>query len=286
MVDGSGDGTDEMLESLRVPYRLFVLRQDQRGAAAARNAGLDAAHGRTIIFIDDDVIPTPELVRAHASIHDRDDNAVVIGRFLPCPEAKRTGWVRWEDAIAARGYRRIQRGEATVDGSLFYSGNVSAPRQSLLDVGGFDTSLASQEDVELGHRLQAAGLTFYFEPRAAGFHCGQCPDFASWCRRHYRFGAYRFVIARRAGPANVSSIDESFARRNVLTLLLLRLTSGRPVAMDVSAAALRAAAMAVDFAHLWPVSRFVYSALANLHYWRGIQDRMVEDGYGDGYAVE
>lgn len=272
VVDGSSDGTGSMLASLRQPYSLRVIEQDQQGPSAARNAGIAAALGQTIIFLDDDVVPVPRLVEAHASFHARDERAVVIGRLLASAEGRRTGWGAWEDAITERGYQQIQRGQVQVDGNFFYSGNVSASRQSLREVGGFDTTLAYQEDVELGHRLYARGDHFYFAPDAAGLHLGQCTDFDSWCRRHYRFGVYRLLIQQRADPAGFSPLGESYRRYHPLTRLLLSLVVGRPGAITVAAAVLRAAAATLDLARLWPISRFAYSALANLHYWRGIQD--------------
>lgn len=280
VVDGSDDGTDEMLASLRTPYPLRVLRQEQGGPAAARNAGIAAARGQAIIFLDDDVIPRPSLVRAHATLHERDDRAVVIGRILPCTKGSRPGWERWEEAIAERDYRQIRQGKVPVTGSLFYTWNASAARRCVEGVGGFDTALAYQEDVDLGHRLEKFGARFYFADDGDGYHCGHRPDFASWCRRHYRFGLYRLVMLRRAAPGQHRSLYQSYRDYNVLTRLLLRLVVGRPAARNVTAAALRAAVATTDRFRLWPISRCGYSALAVLHYWHG-----VEDGLGDGTAL-
>lgn len=50
--DGSADGTPAYLRTLGAPYR--ALFQDHRGSNAARNAGLRAARGRYVKFLDDD----------------------------------------------------------------------------------------------------------------------------------------------------------------------------------------------------------------------------------------
>jgi teichuronic acid biosynthesis glycosyltransferase TuaG len=53
--DGSGDGTLELLSDLtRVIPSLTVIRQPNRGAGPARNAGIEAAEGRYIAFLDSD----------------------------------------------------------------------------------------------------------------------------------------------------------------------------------------------------------------------------------------
>ncbi|MER3420153.1 MAG: glycosyl transferase family 2, partial [Chloroflexota bacterium] len=45
VVDGATDGTEAMLAALRPRYPLYVLRQPNRGPAAARNRGVTAAAG-------------------------------------------------------------------------------------------------------------------------------------------------------------------------------------------------------------------------------------------------
>jgi glycosyltransferase involved in cell wall biosynthesis len=51
--DGSLDDPKKTVAEIGDP-RIAVLRQDNRGGAAARNAGIDAAHGRFIAFLDSD----------------------------------------------------------------------------------------------------------------------------------------------------------------------------------------------------------------------------------------
>src|SRR5256885_6588786 len=58
-VDGSTDGTVDMLSALRSGFPLRVVTQPQRGPAAARNAALAAARGDVLLFLDDDVTPRP-----------------------------------------------------------------------------------------------------------------------------------------------------------------------------------------------------------------------------------
>src|ERR1700737_1664124 len=74
-VDGSTDGTAEMLANLRVHYSLRVVLADNAGPCAARNRGMNAASGEIIIFLDDDVTPMDGLIERHLAIHRPDSQA-------------------------------------------------------------------------------------------------------------------------------------------------------------------------------------------------------------------
>jgi glycosyltransferase involved in cell wall biosynthesis len=60
--DGSTDGTPAVARSFTDP-RVTVLRQDNRGVAGARNAGIARAHGEFIAFLDADDVWLPDKLR-------------------------------------------------------------------------------------------------------------------------------------------------------------------------------------------------------------------------------
>lgn len=63
--DGSTDGSAEIAESFGPPVR--VLRQENRGEAAARNFGIEAASGDWIAFLDCDDVWQPEKLAFQAA---------------------------------------------------------------------------------------------------------------------------------------------------------------------------------------------------------------------------
>src|SRR5882724_11393662 len=60
--DGSTDGTSDWLASFKCSYALQRVQLTNGGPARARNVGVERAAGEIVLFIDDDVEPTPELI--------------------------------------------------------------------------------------------------------------------------------------------------------------------------------------------------------------------------------
>jgi len=80
--DGSTDGTAAVLAELSDP-RIRVFHQANRGVSAARNAGLEAATGEYITFLDaDDVLPADALGARAAFLDENPDIDIVNGTIL------------------------------------------------------------------------------------------------------------------------------------------------------------------------------------------------------------
>ena len=61
--DGSTDATDRIVRARALTDpRIRHLRQDNRGVSAARNAGIGAARGRCLMFVDADDLVAPDFV--------------------------------------------------------------------------------------------------------------------------------------------------------------------------------------------------------------------------------
>ena len=77
--DGSTDGCAEILAEYaeRMP-RLRVIRQDNGGLSAARNAGLDAARGKWLAFIDSDDFVASDMYERLVTMAEADDLDMAI----------------------------------------------------------------------------------------------------------------------------------------------------------------------------------------------------------------
>jgi glycosyltransferase involved in cell wall biosynthesis len=164
--DGSSDGTVEMLRDLGTDFALTILDLGKVGRAAARNAAIEAARGRICLVIDDDVVAEPELVAAHLEAH-RGERIVGIGRLTQAPP-DRPDWYSAQFAQTWNEHFDRLEGRA-VDWTACYAGNLSAPREALLEVGGF-VERAAGDDLEIGFKLSRAGCAIRYLPRARALH--------------------------------------------------------------------------------------------------------------------
>lgn len=164
--DGSSDGTVEMLRGLEAAFALTTLDLGKVGRAAARNAAIEAARGPVVVIIDDDVIAEPELVAAHLAAH-REERVVGLGRLTQAPPGGRDWYAAEFAQTWNEHFDRLEGRE--VHWADCYAGNFSAPREALLEVGGF-VERAQGDDVEIGYKLAQAGCALRYLPQARALH--------------------------------------------------------------------------------------------------------------------
>jgi len=229
--DGSTDSTDALLAEYArtAPYTLQIICQPNGGPARARNNGIENARGEVVVFLDDDVEPSPQFLAVHAA-HHHQARAVVIAPMLPDPALlwREPAWIAWEHAMLEKQYAAWRSGAWEGCGpNNFYSGNASVRRAHLLAVGGFDEQFPRQEDVELAVRLgKQCGVQFVYEPDAPGTHRPQ-RRFASWLAVPFAYGKLDVVRARR-GDVPWEVVRSGYHSRSTATRLLARAALAAP----------------------------------------------------------
>jgi glycosyltransferase involved in cell wall biosynthesis len=231
-IDGSDDGTREMLAVLRVDFRLRTLWHPNRGRAAARNAGVAAAQGSLVVFLDDDMVATPGLLSAHLEAHtpaaDPPAKRAVIGAapIVTTPPSPLTLY------LAARFQERLEtlaRPGRVPRFNEAYTGNLSLPRATLLELGGFDESFQAygHEDYEFALRLLKAGGELAFSPAAVAYQ-HQSKDFPALARDATARGKTAVVFARKhpevAAQLKLGGFDAGTRKWRLLRGVLLSLT--------------------------------------------------------------
>jgi GT2 family glycosyltransferase len=274
--DASSDGTADLLARIRPPYALRALRERGHGPSAARNAGIEAARGALVVLLDDDVVPRPRLVEEHLRSHAAEADVAVTGPMSSLGRY-REPWVAYDQARLERSYRDMARGRLAPGPLQFWSGNASVARAHLLGAGGFDPSLARAEDVELAHRLRARGLSFRFNPRAAGLHHA-ARTLESWARVREAYGRFDAAHLGRMSDAPLEALlAASWHERRPATRRLLRLSAGGPLRERAALAVLRAAVALSVAVPLPSLGYAACSALANALYWGALARALGED---------
>jgi glycosyltransferase involved in cell wall biosynthesis len=273
--DGSTDGTHEYLEGLRTPLSLRFIPQTNAGPAAARNNGFRNARGEYVLFIDDDVVPGPQLVGEHMRLQAGRTNLVVLGPMLSPSDFDLSPWVAWEQAMLEKQYDALLRGVWPATARQFYTGNTSLPRQVLVASGGFDERFRRAEDIELAYRLEQLGVEFAFTMQAVGYHYAE-RSFASWLQTPYTYGRSDIIFSRERQGSLLTFVREEFKERNVLIRSLVRLCLDRP---RISGALMGLAKPIADWSYSTggrgrKVARAAYSAIFNLRYYQGIADEL------------
>ncbi len=199
VIDGGQDGTRELVDAFPADYALRGLWQDNRGRAAAVNAGIRQAAGSVLVLLDDDMEAAPECLAAHGDAHAAGSRRGVVGAApirldggappvaVKCVAPK---FNQHLERLAQPGHRFSLR--------EFYTGNFSIRRDVLLEVGLFDEAfkIYGNEDLELSYRLVRAGVELAYSAEALAYqHYGK--NFAGLARDTLAKGQTAILLASK-----------------------------------------------------------------------------------------
>ncbi len=171
----STDGTAEFLAKVHEEHpNVRHLPGAYSGRAAARNAGIDAAQGDVVLFNDSDIFASPDLLSQHLRHHRAQRNVAVVGLEVQVKDY--ADYLHKRDHPSERGSLHKPT-RKKLPWLYFLTGNASVRREDLMRVGRFDESFTGygHEDLELGYRLERAGVTILYEPNAINYHCQDVP---------------------------------------------------------------------------------------------------------------
>jgi glycosyltransferase involved in cell wall biosynthesis len=242
--DGSDDGTESYLRRAAAQGKLRYIRQENRGPAAARNRGVQAAQGEVVAFTDDDCLPDAGwltyLAESYTSCND--SPPVAVGG---CVENVSEGhWLYPFYAVQGNRHQSNQSDEPT----YLDTANASFDRFTFLELGGFDESFPfpSGEDVDLGFRFLAAGYKLDTSTQAVVWHMG-CPSLKGMMRQSFNRGRGTAILMLKYPDCFAGAPSQGV--RLIVKRILKRLVnwasrvpdSIRPLALGVTSALYRAA---------------------------------------------
>lgn len=165
----------DKLRSLEANGELKWLRLSKPHLTRAMNIGLTKAKGDIVLFLDDDIVPSLQLLAAHLSSHDQWPNAwAVVGQIL---QPNQTPTDSDHETHKSLFWRDSNFPFNSIRPSFIanaMAGNLSLKRIQAITVGGFDENfpppVASRFESEFAKRLIRSGGMIRFDPHASLDH--------------------------------------------------------------------------------------------------------------------
>ena len=205
--DGSTDTTQELLAAVQQSGTLDLkyTHQKNSGQATARNTGIAMAHGKILVFDQDDMLPRPSFLTDHLRFHILHPQlfACALGRVVWHAEVPQNSFTHWLDTSGVQfKFHDLTRGHTT-DYRRFYTSNISIKKE-FLGEDRFDTEFHGWgwEDIELGYRLQLRGMRLYYWPEACVEHLHPMTD-ADLEERQYSSGKNAALFLRKHPEARI-----------------------------------------------------------------------------------
>ncbi len=165
--DGSPDTEDLERELQGFPLNLVYIKQENKGAAAARNAGLHMARGEFVAFLDADDRWLPDFLSEQMDFLKRHDADLVYS----------DAFLFGDSPLAGRSFMDVQpsRGPVTPENLLtvnvtILTSAVLARKAPIINVGLFDETLRRGHDFELWLRLARCGARIAYHHKILAHH--------------------------------------------------------------------------------------------------------------------
>ena len=178
--DGSTDATPEIARE----SGFRVIGEGHQGLSGARNAGLRAATGEIIAYVDDDARPDPHWLSYLATTFRETRHAAVGGPNLAPPG----------DGLVAAAVSNSPGNPVHVlltdsEAEHVPGCNLAVRRANLAAIGGFDVRFhRAGDDVDVCWRLRDRGWTLGYSPSAVVWHHRRGSIRAFW-RQQFHYGA-------------------------------------------------------------------------------------------------
>jgi hypothetical protein len=233
--DGEDADTRKLAADFVAPFPIhWVFLPERSGQAAARNIGAGVAHNAILLFMDDDTVAPPTWVVQHCRRHVADETG---GRLAVCgptvdvyaapPESHTERFLRDQrrEACAQVEATWSRRNRSSDDFWHCFGVNCSIGRPTFLRLSGFDPQLdVVSEDMELGGRMAAMGVTFAFQA-AAWLEHHDTKVLSDYIQRCWEAGAradlYRVGVKKqcKAQTAGLCMVESPSALRRAMVLV-------------------------------------------------------------------
>jgi GT2 family glycosyltransferase len=173
VLDGSTDTSASFLAEQKghVPFsQLRIIIQDNKGRAAARNTGAQAANGELLLFLDDDMLLTPGLVKAHVAHHLEFPDTILVGNQLENPDSSASDFQHYKAGLSRKWMSNLAPRKGVINLAFITAAHFSIRKSLFMQVGMFDERLRDNEDFDFAVRAKSKKTPIYFDPLMVAWH--------------------------------------------------------------------------------------------------------------------
>ena len=186
------DGSTDETATVARAHAVRLIERDHVGLAAARNAGLEAATGEIVAYLDDDAAPDPDWLSYLADSFTSGGWAGVGGPNVPPRDGNLVA-----EAVARAPGGPIHVLVSDHEAEHIPGCNMAFRRTELLAIGGFDPRFrAAGDDVDVCWRLRDHGGRLGFHPAAMVWHRRRSSIQGYW-RQQRGYGEAEALLERK-----------------------------------------------------------------------------------------
>lgn len=190
VIDSSDDFNNDCPKEYQkqTPCNLKYLYQEPRGISSARNAGIRAASGNIICFIDDDCLAEKTWVRNLLHCFGSDEKlGGAGGKVLPF-EPRNT-----VERVSMNFFNQ----EYSINSQSHIIGCNMAYRGDLLKaIGGFDENFKASEDNDMGIRVSLLGYKLNYVDNAIVYHKHRT-TLSGLLKQHFNYGRGNIKLGKK-----------------------------------------------------------------------------------------
>jgi len=191
--NGSTDDTTGVIRAFRTSLPIRAFRSRLQGYPALYNLAIRKARNPIIVFFDDDCIAGLKFLEGHRTAHKDGVLRVIEGQSYSRPVGN-----IYADMMGDH-YQNWFRVYMTQNGHLrtFDNKNVSLPKKLFTRYGMYLPLLTrGGEDIELGLRFHALGISIVFAPNIIAYHYERT-TLRGFIQQHLRFARSDATLARQ-----------------------------------------------------------------------------------------
>lgn len=221
------NSTDRSVEiATQLGVKVIALKQQPATPGLARNAGLQAATGELVHFVDGDMIVPSTWLNNALPAFSAPEVAAVVGCLQEVNPQE-----SWYNRFFDLGWKAAPIGEIDNPG-----GGGMFRVEVLRKLGGYDETIFGAEEIDLGYRLRAQNFKTIRIAQLMARHDMGMKSFGHFWRRGMRDGYYEMVMITRYFKWSLPLPQDYVWKMNLQIILMLALLVALALSPNLSLA--------------------------------------------------